>query len=168
MLLGGAFRGVARCVTRRRAPRALLTTGRAVLKSKRVCARGPRGRPRVVGWTKNEYCPALYVGNAASLRERGRGKPESCLASGSHATISDLRGACSVHRSVRRKPLLRRRLRPVVLYPSADPQCGSQRGAHLPRCTCDARRVTRSQQCVTPLASPVPRRQAQQHQEWQG
>ena len=52
-----------------RARERFLTTGRAVLKSKRVCARGPRGRPRVVGWTKNEYCPALYVGNAASLRE---------------------------------------------------------------------------------------------------
>ena len=62
------FRGAARCVSRRRAPRALFVSGRAVLKSKRVCARGPRGRPRVVGWTKNEYIAALYGGNAASLR----------------------------------------------------------------------------------------------------
>ena len=53
MLLGGAFRGAARCVTRWRAPRELFVSGRAVLKSKRVCARGPRGRLRVVGWTKN-------------------------------------------------------------------------------------------------------------------
>ena len=68
MLLGGAFRGAARCVARRRAPRELFVSGRAVLKSKRVCARGPRGRPRVVGWTKNEYCAALYGSNAASLR----------------------------------------------------------------------------------------------------
>ena len=42
MLLGGAFRGAARCVARRERPRALLTAGRAVLKSKRVCVRAGR------------------------------------------------------------------------------------------------------------------------------
>ena len=42
MLLGGAFRGAARCVTRRRAPRRAFVSGRAVLKSKRVCVRAGR------------------------------------------------------------------------------------------------------------------------------
>ena len=42
MLLGGAFRGAARCVTRWRAPRELFVSGRAVLKSKRVCVRAGR------------------------------------------------------------------------------------------------------------------------------
>ena len=50
-----------------RAARAFFVSGRA-LKSKRVCARGPRGRLGVVGWTKNEYCAAIYGSNAASLR----------------------------------------------------------------------------------------------------
>ena len=61
MLLGGAYRGAARCVTRWRAPRELFVSGRAVLKSKRVCARGPRGRLRVVGWTKMSTAQ-LYTG----------------------------------------------------------------------------------------------------------
>ena len=70
MLLGGAFRGAARCVARRRARRErVLFQGEQCLdQSVCVCARGPRGRLRVVGWTKNEYCAALYGSNAASLR----------------------------------------------------------------------------------------------------
>ena len=75
MLLGGAFRGAARCVTRRARPRALFDDqGEQCLNQSvcRVCARGPRGRPRVVGWTKNEYCAAGYKGNAASCVRGGR------------------------------------------------------------------------------------------------
>ena len=45
MLLGGAFRGARR--------ESFLFQGEQCLVKACVCARGPRGRLRVVGWTEN-------------------------------------------------------------------------------------------------------------------
>ena len=44
MLLGGAFRGAARCVTRRARPRALFDDQGEQCLNQSVCVRGPRGR----------------------------------------------------------------------------------------------------------------------------
>ena len=61
MLLGGACRGAARCVTRWRAPReSFLFQGEQCLnQSVCVCARAARQATRC-GLDENEYCAALY------------------------------------------------------------------------------------------------------------
>ena len=71
MLLGGAFRGAARCVARRRARRErVLFQGEQCLdQSVCVCARAARPATRC-GLDENEYCAALYGVTLASCERR--------------------------------------------------------------------------------------------------
>ena len=72
MLLGGAFRGAARCVTRWRAPRVVLFQGEQCLKQGVcVCARAARPATRC-GLDENEYCAALYGVTLASCERRSK------------------------------------------------------------------------------------------------
>ena len=70
MLLGGAFRGAARCVTRWRAPRELFVSGRAVLKSKRVCVRAGRAAGLALWAGRKTSTAQLYTGETLLACER--------------------------------------------------------------------------------------------------
>ena len=71
MLLGGAFRGAARCVARRRAPAsAFLTTGRAVLISKRVCVRAGRAAGLALWAGRKTSTAQLFTGETLLACER--------------------------------------------------------------------------------------------------
>ena len=79
MLLGGSFRGAARCVARRRARRESFFCFRessAEIKAC-VCARAARPATRC-GLDENEYCAALY-GVTLPYGEPAAAKLESCF-----------------------------------------------------------------------------------------
>ena len=87
MLLGGAFRGAARCVTRRARPRALFDDQGEQCLNQSVCVRAGLAAGLALWAGRKMSTAQLYTWETLLACESGgRGKPESCLASGSHAT----------------------------------------------------------------------------------
>ena len=88
MLLGGACCGAARCVTRWRAPRELFVSGRAVLKSKRVCVRACRAAGLAL-WAGRKIGVLTQVNERETLQELN--SSVLWMAAKAHARVIDTR-----------------------------------------------------------------------------